>query len=79
MNEKFDGQSNYFAYMDIDKIQVWEVTNEGSVRLHDLSLYILSELTSVNLLFFCRMFIRVTSYVECHILCFSDNFTFGLN
>jgi len=37
--QKFDGESNYFASMDAQKVHVWEITNEG-VNLHPLHIHV---------------------------------------
>ena len=37
MNEKFDGESNYFTSMDIHKLHIWEITAEStSLNVHPL-------------------------------------------
>jgi len=41
VNQKFDGETNYMAYMDIDKVHIWEVTAEPTTgEVHPLHIHI---------------------------------------
>jgi len=40
-NQKFDGETNYMATMDIDRVHIWEITAEPSTReVHPLHIHI---------------------------------------
>ena len=40
-NEKFDGETNYFAEMDINRLHIWEITAEStSMNVHPLHIHI---------------------------------------